>query len=191
MSNSREQPHPNFRPLALFPGVEITANSNVHVLAIFDPDKTTSDIDRLLGAVKYQGERGESQRAADASVVDVVAEIVKAGGVAIPAHVDQDSGLWRLSGNSLEPVLASGRVFAVEVVEPTSTKPELYRQHSGTWAEVLGSDSHRLTGTEQQRQPGTHFTWVKMEEPSIQGLRLALFDGKRFSVRRSDDPEPT
>ena len=186
----RKQPHPNFRPLALFPGVEITANGNVHVLAIFDPDKTTSDVDRLLGAVGYQGDPGESQRAADASVIAVVAEIAQADGIAIPAHVDQSSGLWELSGNSLEPVLTSGHVFAVEVAEPTSTRPDLHKQHSRTWAEVLGSDSHRLAGSTVQRQPGSHFTWVKMEDPTIDGLRLALLDGKRFSIHRSDDSEP-
>ena len=186
----REQRHPNFRPLALFPGVEISANGNVHVLAVLGPDKATSDVDRLLGAVGYQGEPGESQRAADASVIKVVDEITRADGIAIPAHVDQNSGLWKLPGNSLEPVLTSGNVFAVEVAEPTSTEPDLYRKHSGTWAEVLGSDSHRLSGSSEQRQPGSHFTWVKMEKPTIDGLRLALLDGKRFSIRRSDDPEP-
>ena len=37
--------------------------------------------------------------------------------------------------------------------------------------------------------PGSHYTWIKMELPSIDGLRLALLDGERFSVRRSDGPE--
>ena len=190
LSELRDSQHPEFRPLHLYPGVEITANGNTHVLAILDPDKATSDIDRLLGAVKYQGERGESRRAADASVIEVIAEIVKAGGVAIPAHVDQSSGLWKLSGNSLEPVLTGGELLAVEVADSSTAPPHLYKQHGTNLAEVLGSDSHRLSGTTEQRQPGSHFTWVKMEEPTIEGLRLALHDGKRFSIRRSDDHEP-
>ena len=190
LSDLEEQQHPDFRALHLFPGAEVTANGNTHVLAILDPNKATEDIDTLLGAAGYHGERGESKRAADASVIEVVAAIVQAGGVAIPAHVDQPSGLWSLSGNSLEPVLTSGHVFAVEVTELTSPRPDLHKQHSGTWAEVLGSDSHRPAGLAAQRQPGSHFTWVKMEEPTIDGLRLALLDGKRFSIHRSDDSEP-
>ena len=43
-----------YRPLYLFPGVEISANGGVHILAIFGLDKNKSDIDQLLGAVDYQ-----------------------------------------------------------------------------------------------------------------------------------------
>ena len=189
LAKLEDQEHPDFRQLHLFPGVEITANGGTHVLALFDPAKTTSDVNQLLGAVKYRGERGDSSRAADRSVVEVVGLIVQHGGIAIPAHVDKDRGLWELAGNTLEPVLTGNDVFAVEIADATSEKPPLYRQHAHHWAEVLGSDSHRLTGTGDQHVPGSHFTWIKMEQPSIDGLRLALLDGERFSVRRSDDPD--
>lgn len=189
LARLEEQEHPDFRQLHLFPGVEISANGGTHVLALFDPAKTTSDIDQLLGAVDYHGDRGDSDRAADCSVVQVVEQIVQRGGIAIPAHVDKDRGLWKLAGNTLEPVLTGNNVFAVEIADMFSERPSLYGQHAHHWAEVLGSDSHRLTGTGDQHVPGSHFTWIKMEQPSIDGLRLALLDGKRFSVRRSDDPD--
>ncbi|WP_420626342.1 TrlF family AAA-like ATPase [Candidatus Poriferisodalis sp.] len=184
-----EQEHPEFRRLHLFPGVEITANGGTHVLALFDPSKASSDVDQLLGAVEYHGEPGDSSRAADCSVVQIVELIVDRGGIAIPAHVDQDRGLWEVVGNTLEPVLTSNDVFAVEIADLSTKRPALYRQHAQHWAEVLGSDSHRLAGSGVQHVPGSHFTWIKMEQPSIDGLRLALLDGERFSVRRSDDPD--
>ena len=184
-----EQQHPDFRPLHLFPGVEITANGGTHVLAVFDPSRTTSDVDQLMGAVQYNGEPGKSDRASDYSVLQVVEQIVDRGGIAIPAHADRDRGLWSLTGNTLEPVLTSGDVFAVEVANSSAAKPDLYQQHRLTWAEVLGSDSHILSGTDREQCPGSHYTWIKMEEPSIDGLRLALLDGERFSVRRSDGPD--
>ncbi|EHQ8513215.1 ABC transporter, partial [Escherichia coli] len=36
--------HEDYRPLYLFPGVELTVQGNIHILAIFGEDKTTSDI---------------------------------------------------------------------------------------------------------------------------------------------------
>lgn len=189
LTKLEEQEHPEFRPLHLFPGVEITANGGTHVIALFDPARTTGDVNQLLGEVEYRGERGDSSRAADCSVVQVVDMIVQRGGIAIPAHVDRDRGLWELTGNTLEPVLTGNNVFAVEIADMSSERPSLYRQHALHWAEVLGSDSHRLTGTGDQHVPGSHYTWIKMEQPSIDGLRLALLDGERFSVRRSDDPD--
>ena len=184
-----QQEHPDFRRLHLFPGVEITANGGTHVLALFNPARTTSDIDQLLGAVGYHGQCGDSSRAADCSVIQVVETVVQHGGIAIPAHVDKDRGLWELAGNTLEPVLTGNNVFAVEIADMSSERPPLHRQHAHHWAEVLGSDSHRLKDTGDQHAPGSHYTWIKMELPSIDGLRLALLDGERFSVRRSDDPE--
>lgn len=186
----QEQQHPEFRRLHLFPGVELTANGGTHVLALFDPSKTSSDVDHLLGAAEYHGDRGGSSRAADRSLVQIVELVVERGGIAIPAHVDRDRGLWEVPGNTLEPVLTSNHVYAIEIADPSSEKPALYRQHSGHWAEVLGSDSHRLSGVGDQHVPGSHYTWIKMERPTIDGLRLALLDGERFSVRRSDDPDP-
>jgi hypothetical protein len=50
---------------------------------------------------------------------------------------------------------------------------------------VTGSDSHHPSGSGGSRYPGSHFTWVKMGSPSIEGLRLALLDGP-LSVLRSD-----
>jgi hypothetical protein len=180
--------HPEFRPLYLFPGVEITANGGVHVLAILEPSKTGADVNQLLGAVRFRGARGASDEAADASPKEVVQEIAKAGGIAILAHVDGPSGAFRvLNGNTLAPLLDAPELFAIEVCDPTTPKPELYRQRKLAWAEVLGSDAHHISGAKGQRCPGSHFTWVKMGSPSLEGLRLALLDGNEVSIRRSDD----
>lgn len=180
--------HPEFRPLHLFPGVEITANGGVHVLAILDPSKTGADVNQLLGAVRFRGTRGASDAAADASPKEVVQEIAKAGGIAILAHVDGPSGAFKvLNGNTLGPLLDVPDLFAIEVCDPTTPKPELYRQRKLVWAEVLGSDSHHPAGAAGQRCPGSHFTWVKMGAPSLEGLRLALLDGNDVSIRRSDE----
>ncbi len=183
-----EEGHPDFRRLHLFPGVEITANGGTHVLALFDPSKASSDVDRLLGAVGFRGVPGESDQASDSSVAQIAKIVSEHGGIAIPAHVDQARGLWEMPGNTLKPVLTANSVFAVEVVDPTEAKPDLVHQHAPHWAEVLGSDTHALAGG-TVNVPGSRYTWIKMERPSIEGLRLALLDGRGFSVRRSDDPD--
>lgn len=178
--------HPDYRTLYLFPGIEITVQGNIHILAIFGPDKTTSDIDSLLGAVRYRATKGKSDGCSECSVFEVIDEIARSGGLAIPAHVDQANGLFTVfSGNSLEQVLDNKNVFAMEVTDLAQAKPQLYISKSLNWAEVLGTDSHHPSGTGGQRYPGSHFTWVKMSEPSFDGLRLALIDGA-LSLKRSD-----
>lgn len=178
--------HTEFRRLYLFPGVEITANGGIHVLAILDASKAGADINSLLGAVKYRGTRGESQSAAECAVIQVIEEISKAGAIPILAHADATGSALSLSGNTLTPILESKALIALEIRNPAAPKPALYSQKNTQWAEVLGSDSHHPSGQPGQCMPGSHFTWVKMDTPSLDGLKLALHDAAPLSIRRSD-----
>ena len=170
-----------YRPFYLFPGVEISANGGVHVLAIFDLGKKTADIDSLLGAVGYRGNKGKSDSETQKSITEVIDTIVGAGGIAIPAHVDRDKGLFSIKGESLRQVLQNPNIYAMELCDKDFHKPELYKSLKTDWVEVRGSDFH---GT-----PTDVFTWVKMGSPSIEGLRLALID-KDASVNGDIHAEP-
>jgi energy-coupling factor transporter ATP-binding protein EcfA2 len=177
-----------YRPIHIFAGVEISANGGVHLLAILASDKTTSDVDSLLGAAGFSGTKGSSDDVTSRSFREVVSEITRAGGIAIPAHADGYNGLFRLQGSTLRQAIDTEGMFAMEVVDPTAAKPTLLAQKAPRWAEVLGSDAHHPSGAPGQRYPGSHFTWVKMGSPSIEGLRLALLDGP-LSILRSDQAE--
>ena len=179
-------PPEEFRPIYVFPGVEISVHGGIHLLAIFGCDKKTSDIDSLLGKVGYEGEKGTSDSVTQHSLTDVIAEITQMGAIAIPAHVDREKGLFEsMQGNTLKQVLDREEVFAMELTDPSYEMPEIYAGEKIGWTEVLGSDNHHPSGRSQEKFPGSHFTWVKMGEPSIDGLRLALLDGP-LSVIRSD-----
>ena len=175
----------DFRPIYLFPAMEISVHGGIHLLAIFDSSKTTSDMDALRGAVGSEGKPGENSYVTSKSFMEVVKAIVSMGGIAIPAHVDEDNGLFLHSGTTLEQELACDEVFAMELVNPDFQKPQLYINKTQYWTEVVGSDAHHPRGGTGQRYPGSRYTWVKMASPSIEGLRLALLDGS-LSVRRSD-----
>jgi len=182
-----EQGQPDdYRPIHIFPGVEISVNGGIHVLGILGADTTTADIDSLLGAVEFRGTKGGSDAVTTKTVPEVVTAIARAGGVAVPSHVDQANGLFQLSGQTLQQALDCKDIFAMEVVDRNATKPGAYSASKLSWTEVLGTDSHHPSGTPGQQYPGSHFTWVKMgEDPGIEGLRLALLDGQ-LSVLRSD-----
>ncbi|MGP5646831.1 PHP domain-containing protein, partial [Psychrobacter celer] len=77
----------------VFPGVEVTANSNIHVLGIFDPSCSSTEIDTVIARSRYDGERGNSNAVAQESAEKIIQEIKSAGGIAIPAHIDMKAGL--------------------------------------------------------------------------------------------------
>ncbi len=169
------------KKIHLFPGVEISTPS-VHILAIFDVEKTTSDIDSLLGAVRYQGTKGNSDGVTRKSVSEVVDIIIEHGGIAIPAHADKDKGLFELKGTALEPLLDNKKINAMELCDKNYEKPPLYRDKKIQWSEVLGSDTHNFRSKNFGK-----FTWIKMDKPSIEGLKLALIDGKASVNQEMDD----
>ena len=178
-----------FRPIYIFPGVEISVHDGVHLLAIFGCDKKTADIDSLLGKVDYKGNKGSSNGVTGLSLTEVIGKVNSVGAIAIPAHVDKNKGLFQsVGGSTLERVLSGKNIFALELVDPDFEKPRIYVDKKLGWTEVLGSDSHHPSGNSHENYPGSRFTWVKMGRPSIEGLRLALLDGS-LSVIRSDEEE--
>lgn len=190
----KNQPPAGFRELHLYPGVEISVHGGFHLLAIFGTEANSSDIDTLLGQVDYDGTKGDSDGVTRKGAGEVVQAVLNAGGLPIPAHVDDKKGLLQLKSDggaqtvldhhSLMQVLNQSGVFAMEVVNPAFSKPVAYTQAKLKWSEVIGSDCHSFQGA---ATPGSRYTWVKMAKPSLEGLRLALLDGQGISVRRSDD----
>ncbi len=191
-AENRTQPS-HFREIILFPGVEISVNGGFHLLAIFDPTGSTQTINDLLASVRYRGTNGDSDGVTEASATDVMREVLGAGGIPIPAHSDQKKGLLRVNPGTHECALDSGMIrqvmaneelLAIEWLDTTLPVPTHVEKKVKLLARVWGSDCHNF---EEIRAPGSRYTWIKMANPTLEGLRLALLDGNGVSVRRSDE----
>lgn len=186
----RNENHEDFRELYLFPGVEISVGE-IHILAILDPSKKSSDISKLLGGVDFNADSNIAQK----SILETIKIISNQEGIAIPAHVDMTKGLlYELNGQNLLNILNLEDLNSLEVVDIENLKQGPKEEEKlgnkiasikKSFSNVLGSDSHHPTGTETQSYPGKSFTWIKMGTPSLDGLKLALLDGE-LSIKRSD-----
>ncbi|WP_038252620.1 TrlF family AAA-like ATPase [Xenorhabdus bovienii] len=168
----------------IFPGVEITANSNIHVLGIFDPSATSADINAIVGASKFRGTKGDSNSVAEESAENVVKEIIFAGGVAIPAHIDMKAGLCQqTSSHTIRQVCE--RANAIEIIFPDQIRVDAplsrYTKLNLELPSIIGSDAHHPNDI------GRAYTWVKMSSPSIEGLKLALVDGSSSLIRSDNE----
>ncbi len=177
----KKQKHADFYDLAIFPGVELAASGGIHVLLILDPTKGTSDVAGLIRACGYNGPWGDPAGRATMSLEQILAVAHQQHALVIPAHVDKANGLWEMPDfGSQVNALNDRELFAVERVSKTSVAPPTVTAVNKPFAEVVGSDSHNLSEVSRA------FTWVKMGQPSLDGLRLALLDGN-LSLRRSDE----
>ena len=174
-----------YRDLYLFPGVEISAHGNVHILAIFGSEKCKDDINSFVDMVGYSGKKGDSNAVTNITVTKIVDLTSERGGIAIPAHADKDHGLLlEAEGQTLKQALINKNIYAMELRCAKFQKPGLYNTLRVQWTEVLGSDTHFRPNDALGR-----FTWVKMEEPSIDDLKLTLIDGDG-SVDRNMEDDP-
>jgi DNA repair ATPase RecN len=169
-----------YRPLTLFPGVEISVNGGIHIIALFDPSAGGGKIVSLLSKCSFNGQPGKTDDCTAKSCFEVIEFIQQEGGIPILAHADADSGLFKAqSGVTLKQSLRADGLLAMELIDPSYVLPQAYSELKLRLSSVIGSDSHHPTSA------GTRYTWVKMESPSLEALRLALHDGED-GVRRYD-----
>lgn len=178
--------------LAVFPGVELTVSGGAHLLALFAPGTPTSEIDAFLGACDAR--IGEDQPAR-CSFIEAMAQAADRGAVVIAPHITTPKGLFQREGFSttLQQVLSSDHLDAVEINDELSSVEEEddqqkllrclrgevdgYDRRRGPLPILTFSDAHELAAI------GSRTTWIKMTQPTLEGLCLALQDGQPLSVR--------
>lgn len=114
--------------LTVFPGVEITCDtSKIHLLILFETDKTTEDINDFLiecGISRASFASFEAHSPKTAKDIAMLAN--EKGGIVIPAHIDEYSGLaYCASKTSLEEFYNLLCIQAVQIVHPEYTNSSL------------------------------------------------------------------
>lgn len=170
----------DYRPLTLFPGIELSVNGGVHLLALFDPEAGTAQVEALRGAVGYHGTPGDSDSVTQDSLELCIQKTKQHGAIPIPAHVDGPKGLLRAvtDHNTLQGDLKG--VTAVEVTNQSSQTFQDNKEKLRGLSLLSASDSH------QPDAIGKH-CWIKMSKPDIQGLKLALLDGELAVLPQDPD----
>jgi hypothetical protein len=190
--------------LIILPGVEIST-TGIHMLAIFPPQqprrKVHFKICELLDEIGFEIEDwGQNQEVGKTSVYNTIDLIASKGGLPIIAHVDGSDqallNLYKINSGAMKNVYKNKNLPALEVVEPKSFMKEHkgLKQPLNTWIRELrkkeglsslayfqGSDAHSLLDIARR------YTYVKMAEPSFQGLKIAV-NVPSSRVRLGADP---
>ena len=154
---------------ALFPGAEVTCASGTHMLAVFPPGSPRDQVSILLNDCGIRPVRyGDKDAQAKCSEQEFCECAARQGALAIAAHVDAHRGALKLQdGQPQIHLFNHPDLSALEIHNGPVTLPtEVRRRH----AFVSGSDAHC------PEDVCPRFTWLRMTEPSFEGLRLALQD---------------
>lgn len=184
-----------FRPLTMFPGFELTISlgaSRIHLLAIFDPSLTSSELTMILGSCQLNNTLlGDPENCfSTLSITDAVKRIKDANGIIMPAHIEGPKGLLHNITTSTPDLKENLKLFdSAQFINPnylidTPLNPEL-KTNCQHLAVVRGSDAHTLA------QLGANFSWVKMGTPNIDGLKYALRDKSYCIKNQIQNPHQT
>jgi len=178
-----------YRNLVIFPGVEITvanSGSRVYLIAIFDINCDTQKITSVLGACGITVGFGDSQNTSTTkSFIETVALIEDNGGIAIPAHIDGANGLLHNAtslGIELEKSLSEIRAAEFCNERAFDSADDKLKNAVKKIAKLGGSDAHNPD------EIGKYYSWIKMGNPSLAGLRLALMEYEYCVKNQKEDP---
>jgi energy-coupling factor transporter ATP-binding protein EcfA2 len=169
--------------LEVLPGVEITtpqgSERQIHMTAIFPPEKS-EEVDSLLHEIGIKPSDPQDAQA-DAKISAIAEAVVQKGGIPILAHIDEKAGAdFELDReNPIKDDIFDADVKALEIVEEETS--EEYPE----FTHIQSSDAHSLD------EIGRNYTYLKMTEPSFEGLRLALTDSEsRVSLEEEINRHP-
>lgn len=181
--------------IVAFPGFEVVTKDGVHFLCLFDP---ATPLDTVQARIHACGIHDDSEISplGELSAHDLLDKAPAWGAQVIAAHVASAGGIFKaLQGQARSAVwrhpglracsLPGPAVDAPEEVRPVleNKNPDYTREHRMAvlnCQDVCGPDDLAARGT---------WSFVKMSEPTIEGLRQAFLDpGSR--VRLVSDPAP-
>jgi len=183
--------------LTVFPGVEISTPQG-HVLAIFDIGTPSSKIEDLLIKLEIPREQlGSLDIATKFGIYDVCDSIERQSAVAIAAHIDMKRGFIKTIDVAAERKRAyeAPGLRGLEIVDP-SLRDKYQKGVSSPYTRRLAciqsSDCTSLDSTQHELDNMcSRFSFLKMGERSLSGLKLALIDpDMRIRLQTDNNPIP-
>jgi len=167
----RDEKHPTFRELIIFPAIELTVNGGIHLLVIFSENMMSSNISMFLGAVELGGSEGDIATVTRETLTKIlnIASEKPYNAICIPAHADKIKGIFEeLQGETLRGAIKNKNIIAIEQIDKDYVKPQMYTDERLFHHRVLGSDSHTLNDIAK------NYTWLKMGKVSLDGIKMTL-----------------
>lgn len=179
-----------YRPLTLFPGVELTATGNVHILAVLHTESTGADVERLIGqcnnSFPVPREALNHQlvlQTGPAGIISLIRNNPDA--LCILAHIDAPKGILTSMTNQGELEAAFlAQPHAVEFrFDPADIQDGTHKRLIKNLPWLRGSDAHHPD------HAGARTCWLKMSTPDFDGLRHALLDHENCVLFDLPPPE--
>lgn len=175
--------------IIVFPGFELCSAEKIHIICLFPDDKDANWLNQMLGSL--QGTAFSANQTTDKSsltYIEIAEKVIEAGGITYAAHVHEENGLLVVNdGSGGHPDIWQNEklVLAAQINKEKVDDLELkYRQI------IKNQDTNynrirkvAVIHAKDVEKPATlkgplASCYIKMDKPSIEGLRQAFLDGE-------------
>jgi energy-coupling factor transporter ATP-binding protein EcfA2 len=182
--------------ITVFPGFEVASSEGVHLLCVFDPNTETNVLERYLGdfGIHTPGPSTKNSSEPFSEILRKVQEEWE--GICVAAHITNNGGLLRmLTGEARINAWCDSNLYAVQIPGPISdleyadrqiiqNKNKDYERRSRV-AVVNALDIVRPEDLESVYAS----IYIKMSQPSVEGLRQAFLDpDSRIRLLSEEEP---
>jgi len=182
--------------IIVLPGFEAVTKDGVHMLCIFDREKTEHELERTIGECGITDDSTHSP-VGKLYTEELVEHCRKWHSAVIAAHVASDGGLLhKLSGQTRINAWRSPNLLACALPGPVDDAPEGLRPIlKNTNPEYKRDRRIAVLNTNDISDPkdtnrSSTSCWIKMSDVSVEGLRQAFLDPDS-RIRLASDPQPT
>jgi len=183
--------------ITVFPGFEAATKNNIHFLVLFDPSKTVEEVDRHVASLVPVKNQDDDSPLGSYDVPELLKYCNDHNAACIAAHVTQDSGiLHEMRGKPRMKAWKNDDLRAVSVPCPPDDM-----SHQGM-RQILKNRDHNhernqlpaILTVQDVDEPADlakekSWTWIRMAEPKVEGLRQAFLDPKS-RIRLPSEPDP-
>lgn len=180
----------------VLPGFEAGTKEGVHLLCLFDPNRTLDELERFLGDCGIH----ETETRPSTCDYDVLEFLDRSrnswDAVCVAAHVASEGGLLRtLKGQARVNAWKSPYLLAVSLPGPVGEAPDDLRpilenknaEHRRNRS-VAVLNAQDVNAPDDLSKPAA-WCWIKMSDVSVEGLHQAFLDPDS-RIRLSSDPIP-
>lgn len=192
----------SMRGITVFPGFEVASSEGVHILCLYAPTTSDTELQRYLGQLDITNTE-PSTSLSRKTFSDLLKCVKDQGGQTIAAHITHDKGLLQtLHGQARinawkDPNLLCVQLPGPVVDAPDDKRPILFNKNADYRRDPGAADGLAIavvnacdvTKPDDLELPSAT-CWVKMTEPSLEGLRQAFLDPfSRIRLASDDEAE--
>lgn len=181
--------------IVVFPGFEISSSEKIHFVCLFDEEKTSQELDRILGCLDLL-DPTEGVLPTKLSAIQLIEKVNEVGGFIFAAHSTNDAGVLKQRMNNIwkyKSLLAAqipGSLEDLKGVEDDFYRKVFLNKNIDYCRErrMVPINAADVAEPEAIKKQGAS-CWIKMTKPCFSSFKQAFLDAGSRVMLHSDKSE--